>query len=311
MTVWRRLHCSSSRTIKPVPWTFLLSAKYTQKYRCHVMAAMKTARCHCRKCRECLLGVAPKRPKCNFHAAPMPAFRHLIDLVPRSVANCFIDALIQSEKRNGHLPYWTKSPERSPLLPTLPLPNPQTAKEKGNGHLSYWTKSPERSPLLPTLPLTNPQTAKGSICPSPSGGGSPKPATSSDSPQAPYYDNNNAPDATNHDTNNDADDSSAQLDVTTMSASEIWSAILVRRDLFGGMLTRSLLVAASSDASCLPLWSGALFMEKQVQPKRDQCKLFIEHFTAHHKLAWLRKKLLFIVASNRMYSKLRAVCNVA
>lgn len=243
------------------------------------MAAMKTARCHCRKCRECLLGVAPKRPNCNFHAAPMPAFRHLIDLVPRSVATCFIDALIQSEKRNGHLP--------------------------------YWTKSPERSPLLPTLPLTNPQTAKGSICPSLSGGGSPKPATSSDSPQAPYYDNNNAPDATNHDTNNDADDSSAQLDVTTMSASEIWSAILVRRDLFGGMLTRSLLVAASSDASCLPLWSGALFMEKQVQPKRDQCKLFIEHFTAHHKLAWLRKKLLFIVASNRMYSKLRAVCNVA
>jgi hypothetical protein len=73
------------------------------------------------------------------------------------------------------------------------------------------------------------------------------------------------------------------------------------------MLTRSLLVAASSDASCLPLWPGALCMEKQVQPKRDQCKLFIEHFTAHLKIAWLRKKLLSIVASNKMYSKLRAV----
>ena len=275
MTVWRRLHCSSGRAITPVPWTFLLSAKYTPNYRCHFMAAMKTARCHCRKCRECLLGVAPKRPNCNFHAAPMPAFRQLIDMVPRSVANCFIDALILSEKRNGHLP--------------------------------CWTNSPQHPPLLPTFPLTNPQTGKGSICPSPSGAGSPKTATSSEPPQASLHDNNNAPDAMNHDPNNDADDSIAQFDVTTLSASEIWSAILVRRDLFGGMLTRSLLVAASSDASCLPLWPGALCMEKQVQPKRDQCKLFIEHFTAHLKIAWLRKKLLSIVASNRMYSKLRAV----
>jgi hypothetical protein len=205
----------------------------------------------------------------------MPAFRHLIDMVPRSVANTFIDALILSEKRNGHLP--------------------------------NWTNSPERLPLLPTLPLTNPQTGKGSICPSPSGEGSPITATSSELPQASLQNNNNASDFMNHDPIYDADDSIAQFDVTTMSASEIWSAILVRRDLFGGMLTRSLLVAASSDASCLPLWSGARCMEKQVQPKRDQCKLFIEHFTAHLKITWLRKKLLSIVASNRMYSTLRAV----
>jgi len=53
---------------------------------------------------------------------------------------------------------------------------------------------------------------------------------------------------------------------------------------------------------------GVRFMEQKVQPRRDQCNAFIEHFNSQLKLAWLRAKLVSIVTNNnRMYSKLHAV----
>ena len=89
------------------------------------------------------------------------------------------------------------------------------------------------------------------------------------------------------------------FDVGKMSAFDIWNRVLLRRDLSGGMLTRSILIAAASDAQCLPLWPFATAQEKLVEKKRLQGLDFIQHFTSQHKIEWLRVKLFSIVSSNR------------
>lgn len=252
---------------------------------------MKRARCHCHKCRECLIGNDRNHPTFHVQPAPQKAYRKLIDLVPRSVATCFIDALILSEKRNGQLPSWTKSPEClspsdsfSNLSSTIPPP----AKGSSRKCTSPSQSTSPNHTVIPAVPCLLHQI------------GNPR-----ESP--PLLDTQISNDGLQIDDSN-VDDSITQFDVAKMSASEIWSGILVRRDWRGGALTRSLLVAASTDASCLPFWMGVRFMEQKVQPRRDQCNAFIEHFNSQLKLAWLRTKLVSIVTNNnRMYSKLHAV----
>jgi hypothetical protein len=100
------------------------------------------------------------------------------------------------------------------------------------------------------------------------------------------------------------------FDVAKMCAPSIWNLILLHRELSGGMLTRSILIAASTDTSCLPLWTDSTTQEKGVQAKRDQGSAFIAHFSPSHKLAWLRVKLFTIVAANRAtYAKMRVTFN--
>jgi hypothetical protein len=102
----------------------------------------------------------------------------------------------------------------------------------------------------------------------------------------------------------------ASFDVGKMSASDIWNLILLRRDLCGGMLTRSILNAASSDTQCLPLWPFSVLQEKKVDDRKLQGLDFISHFTPQLKLDWLRIKLFTIVTGNRhSYSKLRVTFN--
>jgi hypothetical protein len=106
------------------------------------------------------------------------------------------------------------------------------------------------------------------------------------------------------------DSSIETFDVAKMSAHDIWHSILLKRNLNGGMLTRSILIAATNDSSCQPLWSGVTFQEKTVPLKKLQGSNFIQHFTPTHKIAWLRMKLFSIVASNRnTYAKIRVTFN--
>jgi hypothetical protein len=110
---------------------------------------------------------------------------------------------------------------------------------------------------------------------------------------------------TNHVTNESAmlaielSGSIESFDVAKMSASDIWHSILLKRSLYGGMLTRTLLNAASTDSACLPLWNLGTVQEKKVGQKKLQGIDFIQHFTPAHKLAWLRVKLFSIVSTNR------------
>jgi hypothetical protein len=100
------------------------------------------------------------------------------------------------------------------------------------------------------------------------------------------------------------------FDVAHMSAHDIWHSILLRRDLCGGMLTRTVLIAASTDSNCLPLWCAGTQQEKNVLNKKTQGTEFIQHFTPNHKIAWLRMKLFNVVVSNRTtYSKIRVTFN--
>ena len=107
-----------------------------------------------------------------------------------------------------------------------------------------------------------------------------------------------------------ANSSIETFDVAKMSAHDIWHSILLNRTLNGGMLTRTILIAASNDSSCLPLWSGVTYQEKTVALKKSQGSEFIQHFTPMHKIAWLRMKSFNIVASNRnTYAKIRVTFN--
>lgn len=89
------------------------------------------------------------------------------------------------------------------------------------------------------------------------------------------------------------------FDVGKMSANDIWNLILLRRDLSGGMLMRTILIAASGDAQCLPLWNLGTKQEQTVQKKRLQGIDFIQHFTPQAKLDWLRVKVFQTVVANR------------
>jgi hypothetical protein len=100
------------------------------------------------------------------------------------------------------------------------------------------------------------------------------------------------------------------FDVAKMNASEMWHSILLKRNLSGGMLTRTILLAATTDHACQPLWTGVTTMEKTKAALASQGVDFITHFTPHHKVAWLRAKLFTTVVSNRhTYSKLRLTFN--
>jgi hypothetical protein len=106
------------------------------------------------------------------------------------------------------------------------------------------------------------------------------------------------------------DSSIESFDIAKMSAHDIWHSILLKRHLSGGMLTRTILIAASNDSNCLPLWTNVTYQEKTVALKKIQGNDFIQHFTPLHKIAWLRMKLFNIVASNRnTYAKIRVTFN--
>jgi hypothetical protein len=100
------------------------------------------------------------------------------------------------------------------------------------------------------------------------------------------------------------------FDVAKLTANEIWEQILSVRELRGGMLLRSILIAAAADQQCLPLWPHGTAQEKRVQEKRLQGLDFVQHFTPQKKLDWLRVKLFSVVSGNRnTYQKLRVTFN--
>jgi hypothetical protein len=100
------------------------------------------------------------------------------------------------------------------------------------------------------------------------------------------------------------------FDVAKMDAAQIWYTILLKRNLCGGMLTRTILIAASNDSACLPLWNMPTTLEKTKVSLVTQGMDFIAHFQSHQKIAWLRVKLFTIVASNRgTYSRMRVTFN--
>jgi hypothetical protein len=100
------------------------------------------------------------------------------------------------------------------------------------------------------------------------------------------------------------------FDVAKMSAHDIWHSILLKRNLSGGMLTRTILKDASIDSACQPLWRLSTVQEKKVEAKNLQGIDFISHFTPLHKLAWLRVKLFSTVSSNRnTYAKMHVTFN--
>jgi hypothetical protein len=103
----------------------------------------------------------------------------------------------------------------------------------------------------------------------------------------------------------------ASFDVGKMSVSDIWNSILTRRDLSGGMLLRTILIAASTDTQCLPLWPHSTQLEKRVDERKLQGIDFIEHFNScQQKIEWLRVKLFSTVTGNRnTYAKLRVTFN--
>jgi hypothetical protein len=100
------------------------------------------------------------------------------------------------------------------------------------------------------------------------------------------------------------------FDVAKMSAHDIWNSILLKRNLCGGLLTRSILKDAAVDHACLPLWQLPTTQEKRVEQKKLQGLDFISHFTPAHKIAWLRVKVFSIVSTNRnSYAKMRVTFN--
>ena len=100
------------------------------------------------------------------------------------------------------------------------------------------------------------------------------------------------------------------FDIGKMSASDIWNSILLKRNLSGGLLTRTILTDAARDHACLPLWASVCTQEKKVDAKKQQGIDFIQHFSSHHKLAWLRVKLFTIVSTNRSsYAKMKVTFN--
>ena len=102
----------------------------------------------------------------------------------------------------------------------------------------------------------------------------------------------------------------AHFDVGKMSAHDIWNKILLDRSLNGGMLTRTILIAAAADTQCQPLWPFATKQEHTVEKKRLQGIDFITHFSPQHKVEWLRVKLFGTVTGNRnTYSKLNVTFN--
>lgn len=103
----------------------------------------------------------------------------------------------------------------------------------------------------------------------------------------------------------------ASFDVGKMSVSDIWNSILTRRELSGGMLLRTILIAASSDTQCLPLWPHSTQLEKRVDERKLQGIDFIEHFNrSQQKIEWLRVKLFSTVIGNRnTYAKIRVTFN--
>ena len=107
-----------------------------------------------------------------------------------------------------------------------------------------------------------------------------------------------------------ADSSIETFDVAKMSAHDIWHSILLKRNLNGGMLTRTILIDATKDSNCLPLWTGVTYQEKTVALKKNQGSDFIQHFASMHKIAWLRMKVFSAVATSRnTYSKIRVTFN--
>ena len=102
----------------------------------------------------------------------------------------------------------------------------------------------------------------------------------------------------------------ADFDVGKMSANDIWTKILLDRSLNGGMLTRTILKAASTDSQCMPLWPFETKQEHAVEKKRLQGLDFIQHFSPQQKLDWLRVKLFGTVSGNRgTYAKLNVTFN--
>ena len=134
-------------------------------------------------------------------------------------------------------------------------------------------------------------------------------------------DNDDAFDADNNDTDAHVQNESASeamelagaiehFDVGKMSASDIWNSILLKRNLSGGLLTRTILTDATRDHACMPLWASVCTQEKKVDAKKQQGIDFIQHFSPHHKLAWLRVKLFTIVSTNRSsYAKMKVTFN--
>ena len=102
----------------------------------------------------------------------------------------------------------------------------------------------------------------------------------------------------------------ATFDVGKMSAHDIWHTMLLRRELSGGMLTRTILIAAASDSQCLPLWPFGTKQEHTVEKKRLQGIDFIDHFQSQQKVEWLRVKVFSTVSGNRnTYAKLIVTFN--
>lgn len=100
------------------------------------------------------------------------------------------------------------------------------------------------------------------------------------------------------------------IDVAKMTANDIWEKVLSVRELRGGMLLRSILIAAATDAQCLPLWPHGTAQEKRVQERKLQGIDFVQHFSTPKKLDWLRVKLFSVVSGNRnTYQKLRVTYN--
>ena len=95
-----------------------------------------------------------------------------------------------------------------------------------------------------------------------------------------------------------------------MSAHDIWTNVLLNRALSGGMLTRTILIAASTDTQCQPLWPFDTKQAHAVEKKRLQGLDFVQHFSSQHKLDWLRVKVFATVSGNRnTYTKLNVTFN--
>jgi len=100
------------------------------------------------------------------------------------------------------------------------------------------------------------------------------------------------------------------FDVGKMTAHDIWNEILLDRSIHGGMLTRTILIAASTNRQCLPLWPFSTKQEHAVEMKRLQGLEFIQHFSSQQKLDWLRVKVFSTVTGSRnTYARLNVTFN--
>jgi hypothetical protein len=76
------------------------------------------------------------------------------------------------------------------------------------------------------------------------------------------------------------------------------------------MLTRTVLIDASRDSQCLPLWQLGTKAEHTVAQRKLQGIDFIQHFTPQPKLDWLRVKVFQTVSGNRStYAKMNMTFN--